>query len=260
MDKFMMFARRFLRQIFKYIASESWEESLASKLSDIFRAHLILCPASDSTLAFQMHFTDIFLEELAKVGGEKLEQRILAKFVEPFLQALDGTVEERLRKHIVERIFKHLLRQSDPGIEWEMGEDDGDELNGEPGSDEDSNDEDMEDAEENGDGGMDVPDENGVDGPLDPRAGKVDVVIPQLSVDYEALSQKFFTLGSKDGLKKSCREDLFLLSKMFKDVSGGVFPLGPNIDENDFDIEKISVKKATANLMKDEQKMLKINR
>ena len=207
-----------------------------------------------------MHFTDIFLEELAKVGGENLEQKVLDIFVEPFLHALDGTVEERLRKHIVERIFKHLLRQSDPGIEWEMGEDDGDELNGEPESNEESND-DMEEAEENGDGGMDVdvPEENGVDGPLDPIAGKVDVVIPQLSVDYEALSKKFFTLGSKDGLKKSCREDLFLLSKMFKDVSGGVFPLGPNIDENDFDMEKISVKKATANLMKEEQKVLKIN-
>merc|ERR1712098_324845 len=73
--------------------------------------------------------------------------------------------------------------------------------------------------------------------------------------------------GSKDGVLKSNRDVLYKLSKMYKDVASGVFPLGPNIDENDVDIPKISVKKAARELMekneeirvqnKDEKRKLK---
>ena len=33
-----------------------------------------------------MHITDIFLEELAKVGGEKLDQSVLNIYLQPFLK------------------------------------------------------------------------------------------------------------------------------------------------------------------------------
>merc|ERR1712083_648926 len=99
-----------------------------------------------------------------------------------------------------------------------------------------------------------------VEMPKDPRAGCVDVFLPQISIDYEALSKEFFDLGSKDGMKKACRNDLFTLSKMYKDVAGGVFPLGPNINEVEVEIEKVSVKKSTKVLMSDEEKMLKKNK
>merc|ERR1719334_545639 len=123
MDKFMMFVRRFLRQIFTYLAAHEWDNKMVSETADVFRNHIVFCPASDTTLGFQLHFTDVFLEELAKVGGESLEERVLELFIQPYLDLLVTKGEERFRNHVVERIFKHLLRQSDPGIDWEMKED-----------------------------------------------------------------------------------------------------------------------------------------
>merc|ERR1719397_2174436 len=78
--------------------------------------------------------------------------------------------------------------------------------------------------------------------PEDPRAGGVHAVIPQLAVDYQCLSVRMFEAGSEEGLKNSNRQALYELSKMFKDVAQDVFPLGPNI-EDDEQIPKIKEKK-----------------
>ena len=63
--------------------------------------------------------TDVFLEEFAKVAEEKLSPDSLDTVLEPFLTAVKTAEEDRYREHIVERIFRHLLRQRDPGIKLE---------------------------------------------------------------------------------------------------------------------------------------------
>merc|ERR1711874_186330 len=84
--------------------------------------------------------------------------------------------------------------------------------------------------------------------PEDPRAGGVHAVIPQLTVDYQGLSEKMFEIGSEEGLKNKNRQALYELSKMFKDVANDVFPLGPNIEDEE-EIPKIKVSKETKKLM-----------
>lgn len=37
-------------------------------------------------LGLQMHVTDVYLEELAKVGGEDLEEGVLDIYLEPFFK------------------------------------------------------------------------------------------------------------------------------------------------------------------------------
>ena len=61
-------------------------------------------------------------------------------------------------------------------------------------------------------------------GPQDPRAGRIDVVIPQLQVEYSKLSEDLFEMGSGEGVKKANRDILYRLSKRFKDVASDVFP------------------------------------
>ena len=60
--------------------------------------------------------------------------------------------ETRLRDHVVQRIFQHLIRQSDPGIQWEADKDIEamghvelveDEEDGEEGDDENEDDEEV---------------------------------------------------------------------------------------------------------------------
>merc|ERR1711862_144896 len=78
----------------------------------------------------------------------------------------------------------------------------------------------------------------------DPRAGVGDAIIPQINVNYLKLSERLFDLGSADGIKKANRDALYKVSKMLKDVANDLFPLGPNLSDEDIDIPKISVKKS----------------
>ena len=50
-----------------------------------------------AALGFQLHVTDVFLEELAKVGGEELPYEVVKAFLRPFVDQLKGGREERLR-------------------------------------------------------------------------------------------------------------------------------------------------------------------
>jgi len=244
-EKFMMFTRRFLRNSFKLLAASHWDQVLVQDTVQVFSENVILCLPPKTNVDFQLHFTDVFLEELAKVAGQNLNTDLLQIILGPFIEVLRKCVETRFRDHVVERIFKHLLRQSDPGINWQNEEFEQD--------DEDENENEMEEEEE---GGADEEDENPAESdedeemvaPEDPRAGGVHAVIPQLTVDYQGLSEKMFEIGSEEGLKNKNRQALYELSKMFKDVANDVFPLGPNIEDEE-EIPKIKVSKETKKLM-----------
>merc|ERR1712037_47297 len=173
-----------------------------------------------------------------------------------------GSTDLRLIEHTEERIFNHLLRQSDPGIKYQMEEDgleeedeDVSEANGaENGSIENGH----KNGHTNGDGASDEEEEeeeeedNDDEGGAEARrAGRVSVVIPQVAVDYVGIADNLFQLGSKENMRKSNRDMLYRVSKKFKDVAANIFPLGPNLEElESIEIPKISVKKSAAELAK----------
>merc|ERR1719422_1138774 len=258
-DKFMMFTRRFLRSIFKFISKYDWQDDLLREVTDLFEKDVILSPQSKCNIGFKLHVTDVFLEELAKVANEQLASEKLELILKPFLVAVKTCDEDRYRKHVVERIFKHLLRQSDPGIKWQDEEFEDDEEDEEDEENGDENSEDEEDGEnkENDQDGNESGAEDKDDEPKlaeDPRAGGVHSVIPQLQVNYSKMSEAMFELGSEAGLKKSSRDALYELSKMFKDVANDVFPLGPNLEDEDEDIEKLKITKTAKKIIREADK------
>lgn len=50
------------------------------------------------------------------------------------------------------------------------------------------------------------------EGPLDPRAGAVDVILPQLQIDYKALAEKLSEVGGGKLVKKRNRGLLYTLA------------------------------------------------
>merc|ERR1712128_342813 len=150
------------------------------------------------------------------------------------------------------------MRQSDPGIHWQMEED------GETFEEMGEGDSEEENGVTNGEGDSEAEHEdvNGEEEEAvieDPRAGRVDAIIPQINVNYLKLSERLFELGSGDSIRKGNRDALYKVSKMFKDVANDLFPLGPNLDDLDIDIPKISVKKSAADLLKRNEEILKKN-
>merc|ERR1711933_403027 len=107
-----MLTRRYLRQVFNFLAKDKWDK--VNQINEIFSTSVV--SNSKATLGFRLHFTDIFLEEVAKAGGEDLEGEIILKLIEPFSKELAEGEDERLAKHIEERIYQHLMRQSDIGL------------------------------------------------------------------------------------------------------------------------------------------------
>ena len=50
-------------------------------------------------------------------------------------------------------------------------------------------------------------------GPLDPRAGGVDVVLPQLKVDYSELAEKLVQAGGQKSVRPKNRKIAYSLAK-----------------------------------------------
>merc|ERR550519_1706073 len=268
MDKTMMFVRRFLRHSLKLVANTEWEEVLLEAFVEVVRKEVVLTDPANASLGFQLHFTDVFLEEVAKVGGEGLPAKVVGKLVQPWVELVATSTDLRLIEHTEERIFNHLLRQSDPGIKYQMEEDgleeEDEEVSEANGAENGSSENGHKNGHTNGDGASDEEEEeenNLEEGDVeDPRAGRVSVVIPQIAVDYKGLAEELFQLGSKEGMRKSNRDMLYRVSKKFKDVAANIFPLGPNLEELEaIEIPKVSVRKSAAELAKRQAQIRKEN-
>jgi len=76
----------------------------------------ITCP-----IGLQIHITDIYLEELAKVDAEKLNSAKILKLLSPFIHELANNDDSRVTDEIKERIFHHLMKQSDAAMDYYEG-------------------------------------------------------------------------------------------------------------------------------------------
>ena len=74
-----------------------------------------------SPVGLQTHILDIFMEELAKVGGNTLKNKKILKILTPFVYELCNNDDDRIITELQERIFRHLMRQSDAGIDYAEG-------------------------------------------------------------------------------------------------------------------------------------------
>merc|ERR1711994_801141 len=179
--------------------------------------------SSDSSMAlgFQLHVTDVYLEELAKASkssesnsNQSLAHESIEMLIKPYVNELTWGKEERLSSQIEIRVFDHLIRQSDVAIAYEEEDDDDDQeeidedslANGEiekPDISEDEEDDEkfsLDDA--------------------DPRAGKGDVVLPQLKVDFEKMAKITLEAGSSKDVGVPQRQRLYRITKI-KPCSNG---------------------------------------
>merc|ERR1712141_433266 len=167
---------------------------------------------SMTALGFQLHFTDVYLEELAKaseISKTKSEKSILSNdaiqaFLMPIVDELACGQEERLLSHIEIRIFDHLVRQSDVATEYEQDEED--DVEAEIEQEKGDLVESSKTLDDDGDGDFSIED-------VDPRAGKGDVTLPHISVDYKNISKILLEAGSKKEVLKPQRERLYRITK-----------------------------------------------
>ncbi|XP_029169907.1 ribosomal RNA processing protein 1 homolog [Nylanderia fulva] len=261
LDKFSMLVRRILRQTFVICKNNSWNIEWVTEMSKMF-LEVFLHPKTG--LGFNLHMTEIYLEELAKVSNGNIPEDVVHEFIKPFVIYQMTTDDERQIKHIMQHVFRYLIFQSDIGLDysekftaWKNA--------GFPCAHVDNMQKIEEDTEKNVDENesqlLESKMQNEIEKPLDPRAGRVNVELPQIPFNavkiIELLSSHQFHPSSK---AKSRRQ----VSRLIQEyrIIRGKMPLGikkvrkPNLQKQD---SKKESKKATLRLIQFEKKLFSDN-
>lgn len=225
LDKFSMLVRRILRQTFVACKNQSWNMEWITETSQMF-TRLFLHVKTD--LGFKLHITEIYLEELAKVSNGNIPEDVVHELIKPFVEYLITSHDERQIRHIMRHVFRYLIFQSNMGLDY-MEKFNAWKAAGFPCrhiDDMEKLEVDMEDNSNNEDNFSETETQDEIEKPLDPRAGRVDVELPQIPFNAAKIAEllsmhKFHPLSTA----KSRRQLLRILDE-YTEVSQGSMPLG----------------------------------
>ncbi|KAG7204897.1 hypothetical protein KM043_005293 [Ampulex compressa] len=226
-DKFAMLARRIIRQTFFICKEKCWDIEWVKGISELIE-QILLDPKSCQ--GFCMHITEVYLEELSKVSDGNVPEDVVTIFIKPFARYMVIIDDERQLRHIMRHIFRYLIIQSDVGMDymekfkaWRQagfpaGHIDAMERIEIPDNDDSKNDEE--------DNFMENGIKSKTNKALDPRAGRVDVELPQIPFNaqkiVELLSEyKFHPLSTS-----KARRQVLRLIKEFTELAQNRMPLG----------------------------------
>lgn len=83
-------------------------------MCNLFESVLINSP--NNAIGLVLHVSDIVLEELAKAGGG---ENVILHVIKPWAKLIGMHHDKRIRQHVVDRVFHHLIRQSNLGIQFQ---------------------------------------------------------------------------------------------------------------------------------------------
>ncbi|XP_071422238.1 ribosomal RNA processing protein 1 homolog B isoform X2 [Pithys albifrons albifrons] len=220
LDKYYMLMRLILRQSFEVLKRNEWNESLVEPLLQLLMKE-VMEPDSNAPSGIKLHFIDIYLDELAKVGAKELTADQNLKFIEPFCKIAAKSKDRCVLNAVATGIFELIVDQSPFAIEDLMKE------LGSNSDEEDVSEEDSEEKEE-------VPNskdrcfsrksvqssekQEDIDENADYGIGTV------LQFDYKAVADKLFELASRKNTPSLNRKRLYKLVKKFQDLAEGIFP------------------------------------
>lgn len=222
-DKFLMLTRRMLRYMFKILKANGW----ASEAVELFNKHATETVLFDNVTAkgLTMHYLDIFCEELSKVSEGDITSDQVALFVKPFVHFMATQRDFQLISHCRNRVFYHLLYQSELGREYSEKYNAWKDMGFPTKHIDDLEKFEESENEEEGEGEAAEQEVNNTKH-LDPRAGNVDVFMPVLPLDAQPIISGVEQFLYKEECATKRRKMLKKLMEIFKSYQNGVFPLG----------------------------------
>ncbi|XP_020810251.1 ribosomal RNA processing protein 1 homolog [Drosophila serrata] len=222
MDKFLMLVRRMLRYMLRLLKQSKWSAELINAFNN--RMQQSVLSEQPKSRGLTMHYLDIFFEELAKAADGEISAAQVNIFLRPFVTYVATQRDPKLVAQCRTRVLYHLLYQSDLGREysekynaWK--------LMGFPTAS-------IDDIEKLDSGFDEEEDEVNADEEtprttsLDPRAGNVDVHMPELPLNADCVLDELQTLIRTNDLNSKRRKALRKLIQVFETFKGGEFPLG----------------------------------
>ncbi|CAF1491174.1 unnamed protein product [Didymodactylos carnosus] len=196
LSKFMTFVRYFLQQSFKFLKQQNWLKKYILNFTRMLKEGSLNPNKNQSANGLKMHLIDIYLEELAKVGGTSLKPKKLILLLSPFFNIMKMSESEVLVKHVYKSLFIPIIQYSDVGIDPEIEEE-------------------MELVKPFGlqTGEAELVDDNNEDEDA------------ALQFDYKLLSEKLLKVAKVESCNQKRRKLLYDLAKKFDVLSRGIYPL-----------------------------------
>ncbi|NXA05106.1 RRP1B protein, partial [Sapayoa aenigma] len=250
LDKYYMLMRLILRQSFEVLKRSEWDESLVELLLQLLMKE-VMDSDSNAPSGIKLHFIDIYLDELAKVGAKELTADQNLKFIEPFCKLAAKSKDRCVLHAVATGIFELVVDQSPFAIEDLMKE------LGSSSDEEDVSEEDKQEKEEvpktKADKCLSRKSTQSTEktGDIDENAD--DGIGTVLQFDYKAVADKLFEFASKKNTPSLNRKRLYKLVKNFLipyPSSTGIFPQDipedVSTDEDDDEFERRRRKKKAA--------------
>uniref|UniRef100_A0A182QAB3 Nucleolar protein n=1 Tax=Anopheles farauti TaxID=69004 RepID=A0A182QAB3_9DIPT len=272
-DKFMMLVRRITRQALVALHEAGWQPEHVEHFTKCIDETIM--NRNIVSYGLMNHFNDLFLNELAKVSDGEIPKPIVTQILDVFVRHMLTTDDNTVSQSIKRNIFHSLMQQSELGqmfeekfamwkernfvsgninnVEFvdeedlENGEEDGDAGTG------DGDDGDQEGSENNQteqEGGEEVngdeeeeakKDAKDTEKVLDPRAGRVNVDIPQIEFDPLEIVELFEKHRYKSYVTTSGKKRAVEMVRQFTKFAEGEYPLGvksvPSINPRDYDVD-----------------------
>lgn len=115
-NKFLMLVRKVTRETIILLRNNQWDETIIKEFSRKLRETVL---APDTQKGLFMHFTELYLEEVAKVTEGDLSTETLTHLLMPFMKFIATNKEYKLIKCVIRHVFNHLLFQSEAGREYQ---------------------------------------------------------------------------------------------------------------------------------------------
>ncbi|XP_055685578.1 ribosomal RNA processing protein 1 homolog [Lutzomyia longipalpis] len=227
-DKFLMLVRRVTRQCLVILRDNGWRLELIKVFRKAFKEHIF--DETRMSVGLAMHFVDLYLEEVAKVSQGSMKKATVTSLIRPFVTLVGTLTDTRVTSSIVKNIFNNLLQQSDLGRQhrekyeaWksfgfptssiddlELVEEEESELS-EAEPEEGADEEDSADPEKVA---------------LDPRAGRVNVILPELKFNPKAILGALEKLLYAADTKSKARKRIKRIMENYEKFAEGTYPLG----------------------------------
>ncbi|KAJ6637031.1 Ribosomal RNA processing protein 1 like [Pseudolycoriella hygida] len=237
-DKFMMLVRRVTRQCFVILHNNKWDRKLIGQLNSYVEK---IIANKSSSIGFLMHFIEIFLDEIAKVTAGKISKSTITLLIQPFAMCIGIQRDPKIVSHTIKHIFDALLYQSDLGRAYTEKFEAWKNMGFSSTSIDDLElvaDEDEE---------CDVEGESEAVscGELDPRAGRVDVDVPEIPFDANDIINKLEEIRHAPYTNVRSRKMIRRIIERYSTFATGKFPLGVQhmkINETSIDMPHIDDK------------------
>ncbi|XP_057261019.1 ribosomal RNA processing protein 1 homolog B [Pezoporus wallicus] len=258
LDKYYMLMRKILRQSFEVLKRNEWDESLIELFLQL-QIKEVMDPDNNAPTGIKLHFIDIYLDELAKVGAKELTADQNLKFIEPFCKIAAKSKDRCVLHAIATGIFEIIVDQSPYAIEDLMKELENN------SDEEDVSEEDKQENEEmlktKADRCLSRKSAQSSEKTEDFNENTGGGIGTVLQFDYRAVADKLFELASKKNTPSLNRKRLYKLVKKFQDLAEGIFPQDfpedVSTDEDDDEFSRRRRKKKAVKPWK-ENKMEKV--